>query len=206
MGVLQQDGAAAGEERTSNGAEVVHGLDASSQVELPAALWQPTPVLPSELQSKLSEYSPLSPAAHGAHVTPRSGLHLLANDAADALSPVLDKLKPPCSLCDELNRQQKNARDVCHVATVHTAAVQGSWRLLDALAGPSGRILADIFVEASSGTRSKRKAVSVDHLFHQVCYSLFSLYHAARCKPKAWAGQEQVNGHGKPQTPLSGHL
>ena len=46
--------------------------------------------------------------------------------------------------------------------------VQGSWRLLDALAGSTGRLLADVFVEASSGTRSKRNPVSVTQLFHQV--------------------------------------
>ena len=92
-------------------------------MELPAALRQPPPVLPTELRRALSESSALSPAGHGVHVTPRAGLHLLDETAA-ATATMLDALKPECSQCDELRRQQKTAATVLHAATGHVADIQ----------------------------------------------------------------------------------
>ena len=123
---------------------------------------------PPELQSRLSDSSALSPANHGAHVTPRAAIHLLADESAAAVSAALDQLKPECPQCDELRRQQKSARSVHHAATVQVADLQGSWRLLQALASCTGRLLGNVFTEAVAGTRSKRTAVSVEQLFHQV--------------------------------------
>jgi hypothetical protein len=163
-------GAGAGSEHNSNGSDAVDGRTAVTQVELPAALWQHPALLPSALRSSLSESSALSPAAHGAHVTPRSALHLLTDDTANALAPVLDKLKPMCSLCDEVHKVRNLALGEYHTGTVRTADFQGSYRLLHALTSSMGRLLAAVFVEASTGTRGRRK-VSVGHLFHQVLLS-----------------------------------
>jgi hypothetical protein len=145
----------------------VDGHPAVSEVKLPAVLWQHPPSIPSAVRSRLSENTALSPAAHGAHVTARSALHLLSSDTEKALSSVLDEIKPSCSLCDEIQKVKQHAHGVYHAETVRTADFQGSHRLLQAMTKSLGRLLAAMFIAASTGTRGKRK-VSVDHLFHQV--------------------------------------